>query len=224
MKNERSLKFKKNEKLIVFKFLNTIIDRLMLAIFLLTLKCSSKSILESSINKSIYLVSNDQNCFYDKHYTSRLSYSSPLCLYGCKFQSIRYSSSKGGAIYISYSTITSQINHFENCIFSFCLGSEGGALYINTTQFSKTEIYNCTFDSNSATTKGGIILLTNTIFKLFECHFLNNGMNVQNKPIFGGSLYLWTSEGTIERCKFINNYSIFISTTDLTIDSFGGMI
>lgn len=196
----------------------------MLTLFLFILKCSSQTIFGSSINTSLYMSLKDQNCFYDRNYNSRLSYSSPLCLYGCKFQSIRVSSSKGGAVYISYNSVNSQNNHFENCIFSNCLGSEGGALYISTAQFSNTEIYNCTFNNNSATTLGGSILLTNSKFKLFECHFFNNGMNVQNKQIFGGTIYFWTSEGTIKNCKFINNYSRFISTTNTIIDSFGGTI
>lgn len=140
----------------------------MLTLFLFILKCSSQTIFGSSINTSLYMSLKDQNCFYDRNYNSRLSYSSPLCLYGCKFQSICVSLSKGGAVYISYNSVNSQNNHFENCIFSNCLGSEGGALYISTAQFSNTEIYNCTFNNNSATTLGGSILLTNSKFKLFE--------------------------------------------------------
>lgn len=154
--------------------------------------------------------SEDNNCFYDETYDNRLIYNTYLCFYRCTFQHIHSTSNKGGCIYLVLNGVITQNNYFEKCLFIDCSSTEGGAIYISTTEISNTEINNCTFERNTAKTRGGSISLFYSNFSIKMCNFLNNNVRAQSEDAYGGSFFISNSTGTIEMSNFFTKFSKFL--------------
>jgi len=152
------------------------------------------------------------NCVFRDNFTLESSggaiYSngSTLKVTDCTFQSNSAVDSYGGAI-SSSAGIHQEASRLilDNCLFTDCSSSAGGALRLATTTAT---IANCSFVANSAlrnwgwgTPVGGVLISSASDINLTNC------LLVGNHAMQGGALVLAGREITIGNCTFADNSS-----------------
>ena len=92
---------------------------------------------------------NDEDCYYNITYHEKIFSNSLICLFQCKFCSIK-SNTYNAAVTISLRNSLGFQNLIYNCSFTDCSSYLCGAIFINLPIKSGTEIVNSIFEKNSA--------------------------------------------------------------------------
>lgn len=155
----------------------------------------------------------DNKYFYDEIFTSSYSVdSTTIGVYRCIFRSLGRETSSGGAVHIKLKNKCQEPLIFDSCLFENCIGSSGGALYIDSIDTNSNDynliFNNCTFNNNIGTfIRGSAICIYRTEnVNIENCIFFNNSINSKEDTIDGGTIFfMYTYQINIENCNFQGN-------------------
>ena len=140
-------------------------------------------------------------------------------LYSCIFDSSNSETQGGGAIFLSPG-LSSNTNNptpegdcvIHNCTFNKCVGSSGGAIYLETQDSNRlTDIVNCTFTNNQATNEagiqgGGALFIHATYVIIKNCTFIDNEAKAKGQEIY---FYIFETDIDTEYPLLITNCTVF---------------
>lgn len=140
-------------------------------------------------------------------------------LHSCTFDMSKAEKTKGGAIFLAPGLSSNSIqptpegdSFIYNCTFNKCIGSIGGAIYLETQDSNRlTDIVNCTFTYNQATNEagaegGGALYIHATYVIIKNCTFIDNEAKAKGQEIY---FYIFETEVDTEYPLLITNCTVF---------------